>query len=157
MILIIVFSFLLYPKDIFTMMMLDKRSNELVKSTGIYGDLIKLQNTKVVYKFSDGRIIQQYYSYGLINVLKQYRYRHKQGVNSASAGGHVNVLQWLKNSGLPFSYTAEAINEASTYNRISVLDWWKESELKLRYTEDAIDQAAANGHVSVLEWWKILA
>ena len=71
--------------------------------------------------------------------------------------GHIDVLEWLRNSGLPlqvkYSFYRE-LDSLSSMGYINVLEWWKNSGLKLEYTESAMDDASNYGHINVLEWWK---
>ncbi len=48
------------------------------------------------------------------------------------------------------------MNYASGFGHVNILDWWKNSGLELKYTCDAIDNASANGHTNVLDGGKIL-
>jgi hypothetical protein len=70
-----------------------------------------------------------------------------------SIHGHVNVLEWLFNSGLPLDYSEDPMDYASAHGHLDVLECWKNSKLRLKYSEKAIDHASMNGHPNVLEWW----
>ena len=75
-------------------------------------------------------------------------------INNASAYGHVQVLEWFKNSGYKFKYDEWAIYEASSNGNIQVLEWFKNSGYEFKYTKKAINFAASNGYIQVLEWFK---
>ena len=63
-------------------------------------------------------------------------YRHciprcsKLKVEIASKHGHVAVLNWWKQSGLPVKYSENAMDYASWHGHVAVLDWWKQSGLR---------------------------
>ena len=52
----------------------------------------------------------------------------------ASMNGHVELLQWLKDSGLKMKYTSSAMDLASGYGHVKVLQWWKDSGLEMKYS-----------------------
>ena len=90
-----------------------------------------------------------------IFVIENNRVLYKNNIiNCASAHGHVQVLEWFKNSGYEFKYDKTAINIASRYGHIHVLEWFKNSGYKFKYDKYAIDYTSENGHVKVLEWFK---
>ena len=73
---------------------------------------------------------------------------------NASSYGHIQVLEWFKNSGYEFKYNNGAINMASCYGQVKVLKWFKNSNYAFKYDERAINYATYNGHIQVLEWFK---
>ncbi|RKP17230.1 hypothetical protein ROZALSC1DRAFT_24408 [Rozella allomycis CSF55] len=75
-------------------------------------------------------------------------------MNWASQNGHLNVLEWWKNSGVELKWSEDAMDWAGRDVHIDVLDWWKKSGLELKWSEDAMDLASEYGHLNVLEWWK---
>ncbi|KAI9358010.1 hypothetical protein DFJ73DRAFT_657053 [Zopfochytrium polystomum] len=84
--------------------------------------------------------------------------RHSfEAVDAASANGHVAVLQWWKDSGLPLRYSFAAVDDACAYGRIDVLEWWRTKSgvfPRIDYSPYALDRASINGHIDVLRWWR---
>ena len=135
---------------------LDKKSYILITNTPIYIELNKLKNHST--KFKGKNITNIYYVLGLINILKNLKKNNKHfildnGIDCASERGHINILEWHKNSKLELKYTERAIDLASQYGRIHILEWYKNSGLEFKYTTDAIDSASQNGHIHILEWY----
>ena len=86
-------------------------------------------------------------SYSIYKLLILYKKQSKEKdynelINWAAKNGHVNVLEWFKNSGLEFKYTDNAIDWAAQNGHVNVLEWFKNSGLEFKYTDDAIDWAA---------------
>ena len=75
-------------------------------------------------------------------------------IKYASKYGHIQVLEWFKNSGYEFEYSETAIFFASGNGRVQVLEWFKNSGYEFKYDENAIDYASSFGNVQVLEWFK---
>uniref|UniRef100_A0A6C0E7A1 Ankyrin repeat protein n=1 Tax=viral metagenome TaxID=1070528 RepID=A0A6C0E7A1_9ZZZZ len=78
----------------------------------------------------------------------------KEVLEYASQNGHVNVLEWWKNSKLPFNYDEKVLEYASQNGHVNVLEWWKNSKLPCNYDENVLKLASSNGHINVLDWWK---
>ena len=49
---------------------------------------------------------------------------------NASNYGHIQVLEWFKNSGYEFKYSKYAINRASYYRHIQIVEWFKKRNVK---------------------------
>ena len=75
-------------------------------------------------------------------------------INNACLYGHVQVLEWFKNSGYEFNYHIYPIYYASMKGHVQVLEWFKNSGLEFKYDENAINYASLVGHIQVLEWFK---
>lgn len=84
-----------------------------------------------------------------------YREYDERALESASAEGHIHVLQWWKNSGLPLRIGEAVMDCASERGHIPVLEWWKHSG---EYSSDmhmcALYYASRNGNIEVLEWFR---
>ena len=57
----------------------------------------------------------------------------------ASKNGHVQVLEWFKNSGYEFKYNKDAIMWASRNGHIEFLEWFKNSDYEFKYDIMAIN------------------
>uniref|UniRef100_A0A6C0E7T6 Ankyrin repeat protein n=1 Tax=viral metagenome TaxID=1070528 RepID=A0A6C0E7T6_9ZZZZ len=79
---------------------------------------------------------------------------YKYLVDDVSISGHVDVLEWLKRSGLPLSYSNHAMDFSTTNNPIDVLNWWIKSGLPLKYSSEALINASHFNNINLLEWWK---
>jgi hypothetical protein len=75
-------------------------------------------------------------------------------INYASWKGHIQVLEWFKNSGYKFKYDENAITMASRNENIHILDWFKNSGYEFKYNENAVNSASSIGDIQVLEWFK---
>ena len=140
---------------------LDKKSYILITDTPVYIELDKLKNNKVkLWLGADNMfVIDIYYRLGLINILKKLKKNNKyyisnRGMDWASRNGHIDILEWYKNSELNFRHTENAINYASGNGHINILRWFKNSGFEFKYTDYAIDWASENGHINILEWFK---
>lgn len=96
---------------------------------------------------------------GSVPVLNWYKtnYVHIKGydcssMDNASLKGHVHVLQWWLDSGLPLKYSEAALEHASARGHIAVLDWWKESQLPLKIGR-VMELASGSGQIPILSWW----
>lgn len=96
---------------------------------------------------------------GSVKVLDWYKEKnvHVKGydnapMDNASLNGHVHVLQWWLDSGLPLKYSEAALEHASSRGHITVLEWWKASGLPLKIGR-VMELASGAGHVAVLSWW----
>lgn len=72
----------------------------------------------------------------------------------ASANGHVEILEWWKQSGLELKYTQNAMDSASHNGHTAVLDWWVNSGLRLLYYPLLLDKATIDCRLEVMEWWR---
>ena len=95
------------------------------------------------------------YTYLNIFVIKNNEVLYKNNIiYNACLYGHVQVLEWFKNSGYEFKYDELAINYVSHCGFINVLEWFKNSGYEFKYDTHAIDWASRNGYIKVLEWFK---
>ena len=118
-------------------------------------DLYDLYHFRIIIRLNNKVILSDSYNiYNPIIILKLKLYNNNGLIHYASYYGHINVLEWWKNSGLPLKYDQWALHLASQNGHINVLEWWKNSGLELKYDEYALNRASENGQVAVLEWWK---
>ena len=76
-------------------------------------------------------------------------------INIACSYGHIQVLEWFKNSGYEFKYDDWTISYyACEYGQVKVLEWFKNSGYEFKYNITAIGYACLNNHIKVLEWFK---
>jgi hypothetical protein len=74
-------------------------------------------------------------------------------LDHVSVEGNLDVLEWIKNSGLPLSYSNNAM--MSEFVDTDVLNWWKNSGLPLKYDmRHVLINASLWGEIKLLEWWK---
>jgi hypothetical protein len=120
-------------------------------------NIFVIRNNEVLYK---NDIINNACHYGHIQVLEWFKnsgYEFKYTEYAfywASDNGHIKVLEWFKNYGYKFKYTKWAINEASANGHYEVLEWFKNYNFELKYNTLAINEASKNGYIDVLEWFK---
>ena len=129
---------------------------EILKYTDL--NIFVIENNKVLYV---NDIIICACKYGHIQVLEWFKnsgYKFKYNetpINYASKNGHIQVLEWFKNSGYEFKYSNNAINYASENGQIQVLEWFKNSGYEFKYDKDTIIYKVPKfGHIQVLEWFK---
>lgn len=73
-------------------------------------------------------------------------------LENASARGHIHVLKWWKQSGLPLR-VGRVMDLASKSGHTEVLDWWRRSGIGVKYDHGTLEHASRNGRVDVLSWW----
>ncbi|KAL7790460.1 flavoprotein [Trichoderma ceciliae] len=91
-----------------------------------------------------------------------FQNRHVYGteaIDGASKNGHVQILQWWKQSELPLLYTNVSLEQASGNGLILVLDWWRDAaaldhSIVLKPGRSLL-WAARNGQADVLRWWHL--
>ncbi|KAG0142878.1 hypothetical protein CROQUDRAFT_97026 [Cronartium quercuum f. sp. fusiforme G11] len=103
---------------------------------------------------------------------------NENSIDEASRNGHVNILEWWKQSNLKLTYSINSLNLATQNSNLNVLNWWKcsglelkignvldfgltldslnwwkKSGLNLNYSKLALYQASCQGNLNVLDWW----
>jgi hypothetical protein len=121
-------------------------------------NIFVIQNNKVLNK---NNIINYASRSGHVQVLEwfknsgyKFKYDYYTPIYYACNSGHVQVLEWFKNSGYEFKYDYHAINDASYYGRIQVLEWFKNSGYEFKYSKYAINRASYYRHIQIVEWFK---
>ncbi|KAI5810285.1 hypothetical protein DFH27DRAFT_183748 [Peziza echinospora] len=83
-----------------------------------------------------------------------YRRYDEGALNQASWQGHIPVLQWWKDSGLPLRI-GDVMDWATIGGHISVLEWWKHSGENTNIMHrDAMCIASTRGKIEFLEWFR---
>ena len=114
---------------------------------------------KIIRGVYKNYIINNACKYGHVQVLEwfknsSYEFKYdERTIFYASINGHVQVLEWFKNSEYEFKYDFLAINYASYHGRIQVLEWFKNSGYELKYDEGAISEASKNRHNKILKFF----
>lgn len=75
--------------------MTNKEAQELVRSSPIYTELIRLKFDKHLYRFDSYDIIKWYYKHGMINLIAQYRLDHHRAVYLATKHGHLDLVKFM--------------------------------------------------------------
>ena len=121
-------SWIIDFKLFISLSILNKKSYVLIINTSIYEELNKLKNYDTNLELNSKDIINIYYGLGLINLIKKLKKNNEHfvsdnSINCAAENGHINILQWFKNSNLELKYSKKAINGASKNGNINILEW----------------------------------
>lgn len=73
-------------------------------------------------------------------------------LENASARGHLHLLRWWKQSGLPLR-VGRVMDLASKTGHTDVLEWWLRSGIEVKYDNGTLEHASRSGRVDVLSWW----
>lgn len=73
-------------------------------------------------------------------------------LENASARGHIHVLKWWAQSGLPLR-VGRVMDLASKTGHTNVLEWWLRSGIEVKYDHGSLEHASRSGRVDVLSWW----
>lgn len=73
-------------------------------------------------------------------------------LENASARGHIHVLKWWAQSGLPLR-VGRVMDLASKTGHTDVLEWWLRSGVEVKYDHGSLEHASRSGRVDVLSWW----
>jgi hypothetical protein len=75
-------------------------------------------------------------------------------VYNASSHGHVQVLEWFKNSGYEFIDCLEGIEIAASYGNINVLEWFKNYNIQnFDNLKNIIHTISHSGSINTIEWF----
>lgn len=81
-----------------------------------------------------------------------YMLYSEAALENASARGHIHVLKWWAQSGLPLR-VGRVMDLASKMGHTDVLEWWLRSGVEVKYDHGSLEHASRNGRVDVLSWW----
>jgi hypothetical protein len=122
-------------------------------------ELWKHSGLKFSSKFNESLAFRYAFEYNNVNILQWLVNNNfsmgdftitSENINQASYNGHINVLEWWKNSGLPLEYDQDIIFYLITKNdQVKALEWWKNSGLTLKNNRLLIFKST-----EVVEWWK---
>ncbi|KAK2796541.1 hypothetical protein FQN51_009321 [Onygenales sp. PD_10] len=114
--------------------------------------------THLIFKFSRTDILDYLCRSRIDLYLSAPRLTNLPSVVSSTYGHTALLTWWRNCSALPTKgYLPEAVDSASRAGFLHVLDWWRQSGLPFLYTERALESASAEGRVPVLDWWKNLS
>lgn len=102
----------------------------VVRSAIILGD------TEALDKIKDDGIIENIYS-----------------IESPSAHGRTNILEWFKTNGFSLNWSKHEISKASANGHVAVLEWWKNNGHDITCNAHYVNAASIGGHINVLRWW----
>jgi len=80
-----------------------------------------------------------------------YKIKYFNFINFACKNGHINILEWFKNSDYEFKYDESAIHFACKNGHINVLEWFKNSNYELKYCINYIKMLK---NINILIWFK---
>jgi hypothetical protein len=73
--------------------------------------------------------------HGLFHILIRYKSHIKglewsdRSMDNASLNGHIDILNWWKDSGLKMKWSIWSMCRASLRDHVEALQWWKDSGL----------------------------
>ena len=113
-----------------------------------------VKNNQIVYK---NYIIENACKYGHIQVLEwfknsgyEFNFYESQIFDFALQYGN----KWFKNHGYEFKFDCVPSYCAAVNGNTQVLEWFKNSGYKFKYNSLTIGYASYNGHIEILEWFK---
>jgi hypothetical protein len=77
-----------------------------------------------------------------------------KGVDYICKHGLLHILVKYKTLIKEMEWTDWSMDNASQSGHVDVLQWWKDSGLKMKWSNLSMDWASGNGHVHILQWWK---
>ncbi|KAI9712790.1 MAG: hypothetical protein M1820_001412 [Bogoriella megaspora] len=83
-----------------------------------------------------------------------------KSISLAAQAGHLAVIKWWLDSGIPFPHEADVVRLASAHGHVDILDLWyhrKQHFQNMPIDNQVLVVATKAGHVEVLEWWATVA
>ena len=76
----------------------------------------------------------------------------KWACSAAAGGGHLAVLQWLRQQQPPCPWDEWACRAAARAGHLAVLQWLRQQQPPCPWDEEACHYAAEGGHLAMLQW-----
>lgn len=111
-----------------------------------------VQNTKKFGFNTPMQIVAFFGQLALLQWLCEHGSRCTRDVyDAAVAGGHVDIVQWIRQQHLEFVCSPAAMDATAGRGQLAMLKWLQ-GDLSNRCTRAAMDTAAAHGHLDVVQW-----
>ena len=121
-------------------------------------NIFVVENNKILYM---NFIVYYASSYGHVQVLEWFKNSGYDfidclsGIENAACYGHINVLEWFKNYNIQnFDNLKNVIHDISRSGSINIIEWFVKSGFKIPYEKKCSYYASTYGNIKLLEWFK---